>query len=115
LPPPGKDARAPAENVIEDATGERRVALVGEECIHGLDNRDERGAARGLDGYGRSTQVEFVRATRREVILVVAEEQGIAVRLEVRDNSAICSRWLPILSSRYVFMLEPANTPTLPP
>ena len=69
-----------------DAARERGVALPEEQRIHGRSDGDERRAARGLHGHARAAEGEFVAEARGEVILVAADEERVAVGLELRDE-----------------------------
>ena len=69
-----------------DAAGERGVALVAEERIDGLRDRDERSAARGLHGDARAAQIEAVAEFCGEVVLVRAGDERVAADLKLRDE-----------------------------
>ena len=54
---------------------ERQLALAVEQCLARERHRDEPCGAGGLHGQARPDQPELVRGSRRQVVLVVAEEK----------------------------------------
>src|SRR5688500_7838899 len=62
-------------------SGERHIALVVQQALAGLADRDERSRAGGLDSNARSLQIEFVGDTRRKKIFIVPEHRGVTAHL----------------------------------